>query len=107
MIRALARDQARATGALPLIRAVPSILTSLPRAAPVHRARRQVHSRRVTKRRAPDPPPLRRPTPPLRFDFYCYTQLNATLEKVFFPTNNPTIQALAFWGVYAAAFVVR
>jgi len=42
-----------------------------------------------------------------RFDFYCYTQLNATLEKVFFPTQNATIQALAFWGVYAAAFVVR
>lgn len=42
-----------------------------------------------------------------RFDFYCYTQLNATLEKVFFPTDDPTIQTLAFWGVYAAAFVVR
>lgn len=41
------------------------------------------------------------------FDFYTYTQLNATLEKVFFPTTNPTIQALSFWGVYAAAFVVR
>jgi hypothetical protein len=44
---------------------------------------------------------------PARFDFYCYTQLNATLEKVFFPTTNETIQALSFWGVYAAAFVVR
>ncbi|KAI8467401.1 MAG: major facilitator superfamily domain-containing protein [Monoraphidium minutum] len=41
------------------------------------------------------------------FDFYSYAQLNATLEKVFFPTSNETIQALSFWGVYAAAFVVR
>jgi hypothetical protein len=41
------------------------------------------------------------------FDFYAYAQLNATLEKVFFPTDNPTIQTLSFWGVYAAAFVMR
>ncbi|KIZ00773.1 Alpha-ketoglutarate permease [Monoraphidium neglectum] len=41
------------------------------------------------------------------FDFYTYTQLNATLDRVFFPTDNEAIQALAFWGVYAAGFVVR
>lgn len=50
-------------------------------------------------------PPATLPAP--RFDFYCYTQMNSVLEKVFFPTDNPTIQALSFWGVYAAAFVVR
>jgi hypothetical protein len=50
---------------------------------------------------------LNTPIKPPRFDFYCYTQLNATLEEVFFPTSNPDIQALSFWGVYAAAFVVR
>ncbi|KIZ07913.1 Alpha-ketoglutarate permease [Monoraphidium neglectum] len=44
---------------------------------------------------------------PAQFDFYTYTQLNATLEKVFFPTNNEAVQALSFWGVYAAGFVVR
>lgn len=46
-------------------------------------------------------PGNRRP-PPCRA-----VQLNSTLKKVFFPKDDPTAQALAYWGVYAAAFVVR
>jgi hypothetical protein len=29
-----------------------------------------------------------------------YTQLSKTLGKVFFPSNNPALQALSFWGVF-------
>jgi hypothetical protein len=34
----------------------------------------------------------------------CSTALS---PQVFFPTDNETIQALSFWGVYALAFVIR
>lgn len=30
-----------------------------------------------------------------------YTQLSKLLSKVFFPSNDPALQALSFWGVYA------
>lgn len=28
-----------------------------------------------------------------------YTQMNKTLGKVFFPSKDPALQALSFWGV--------
>ena len=34
-------------------------------------------------------------------------QLNSTLKTAFFPKDNPNAQALTYWGVYAATFVVR
>lgn len=41
------------------------------------------------------------------FDFYVYAQLSPVLTKVFFPESDDTAAALAFWGIFAAAFVVR
>lgn len=42
-----------------------------------------------------------------RYDFFVYSMLNATLSKVFFPSNNPTVQQVSFWGVFFVGFVAR
>lgn len=36
-----------------------------------------------------------------------YTQLSKLLSKVFFPSDDPALQALSFWGVYAVGFLSR
>jgi hypothetical protein len=35
------------------------------------------------------------------FVLQIYTQLSKLLSKVFFPSHDPALQALSFWGVYA------
>ncbi|KAF6255166.1 major facilitator superfamily domain-containing protein [Scenedesmus sp. NREL 46B-D3] len=41
------------------------------------------------------------------YDFTIYTQLSKTLGKVFFPSNNPALQALSFWGVFFIGYISR
>eukprot|EP00879_Flechtneria_rotunda_P003299 GHRR01003524.1.p1 GENE.GHRR01003524.1~~GHRR01003524.1.p1 ORF type:complete len:498 (+),score=121.17 GHRR01003524.1:1133-2626(+) len=41
------------------------------------------------------------------YDFTIYTQLSKTLSKVFFPSTDPALQALSFWGVYAVGYISR
>lgn len=42
-----------------------------------------------------------------RYDFFVYSLLHATLSKVFFPSTNPTVQQVSFWGVFFVGFVAR
>lgn len=39
------------------------------------------------------------PCSPLLLPCRIYTQMSKTLGKVFFPSNDPIMQALSFWGV--------
>jgi len=41
------------------------------------------------------------------FDFFSFSLMNATLTAVFFPSNNPTLQQISFWGVFFVGFVAR
>lgn len=41
------------------------------------------------------------------YDFTIYTQLSKTLGKVFFPANDPALQALSFWGVFFIGYISR
>lgn len=41
------------------------------------------------------------------YDFTIYTQLSKTLGKVFFPSNDPALQALSFWGVFFIGYISR
>uniref|UniRef100_A0A383VCS5 Major facilitator superfamily (MFS) profile domain-containing protein n=1 Tax=Tetradesmus obliquus TaxID=3088 RepID=A0A383VCS5_TETOB len=42
-----------------------------------------------------------------QYDFTIYTQLSKTLGKVFFPSNDPALQALSFWGVFFIGYISR
>ena len=41
------------------------------------------------------------------YDFTVYTQMNKTLTAVFFPTSDPVMQALSFWGVFFTGYISR
>lgn len=41
------------------------------------------------------------------FDFTIYTQMSKLLGKVFFPSNDPVLQALSFWGVFFVGYISR
>eukprot|EP00882_Tetradesmus_deserticola_P006784 GHRQ01007142.1.p1 GENE.GHRQ01007142.1~~GHRQ01007142.1.p1 ORF type:complete len:279 (+),score=79.58 GHRQ01007142.1:235-1071(+) len=41
------------------------------------------------------------------YDFFAYSQLNAYLTQVFFPSGDPAVTQLSFWGVYAVGFISR
>eukprot|EP00775_Hariotina_reticulata_P013429 gene13429-13557_t len=41
------------------------------------------------------------------YDFTIYTQMSKILGKVFFPSGNPTLQALSFWGVFFIGYISR
>jgi MFS family permease len=41
------------------------------------------------------------------YDFYLYATLTPFLAPLFFPSNNPTLQLLSAFTVYAAGFLVR
>jgi MFS family permease len=36
-----------------------------------------------------------------------YTQMSKILGKVFFPSGNPALQALSFWGVFFIGYISR
>jgi MHS family proline/betaine transporter-like MFS transporter len=36
-----------------------------------------------------------------------YTQLTSVMSKVFFPGNDPAVQALSIWGIFAVGFISR
>ncbi|GBF98026.1 MFS transporter [Raphidocelis subcapitata] len=40
-------------------------------------------------------------------DYIVYAQLQDVLSKEFFPSDDPTVAALSFWGVFAVGFVSR
>ncbi|GBF97663.1 MFS transporter [Raphidocelis subcapitata] len=41
------------------------------------------------------------------YDFQLYSGLSNAISSQFFPTGDPVLQSLSFWGVFALAFVTR